>query len=318
MSIARRARYHLPGDTPDAPCARRETHTDTRTALLLVTPALLGLALFVALPFALAVVLSFTNLRLGSPLPVETVGLRHYLRLASDPAFLNALWNNARFALFIVPVQTALALGMALLLNRRLHGMVVFRTLFFLPVVFPLSLVSVVWVLIYAPGTHGTLNALLELLTAGAWVPRDFLRDPVLALPALMLTSVWQGVGLQMVVVLAGLQAIPAELYEAAALDGAGMWARFRHVTLPQLRNPLVFVVLVTAILAFRAFDQVRIMTHGGPGYRTTTLIYEAVQAGFDRAQVALSSAIAVVFFLVVSTTTLLLRRLLRQERVIQ
>ena len=278
-------------------------------------PAALGLAAFVALPFVLSVALALTNLRLGSPLPLEFVGLEQYRRLFADPAFQRALLNNALFAAVVVPLQTMLALALALLLNQPLRARALFRTLFFLPVVFPLSLVSVVWVLIYAPGPDGMFNALLEVLTLGAWTPRDFLHDPHWALPAIMLTSIWQGTGFQMVILLAGLQGIPATLYEAAAIDGAGPWARFRHVTLPGLRNTLIFVALVTTILAFRLFDQVQIMTHGGPRNATTTLMFEAVQAAFARQQVARGAAITVVLFLVVLGLTLLQRRIGRERR---
>lgn len=297
------------------PYFRAYRRREAAAAWLLTLPALTGLALFVAAPFALAVALSFTNLRLGSPLPLEFVGLRTYTRIFTDPMFARALVNNLVFAAVLVPLQTALALGLALLVNRRLAGVTVFRTLFFLPVVFPLSLVAVVWVLIYAPGPNGMLNAALKTLTLGAWAPRDFLHNPHLALAAVMLTSLWQGMGFQMVVLLAGLQGIPAELEEAAAVDGAGAWQRFRHVTLPQLRNPLIFVILVTSILAFRVFDQVRIMTQGGPDGATATVIYEAVRAGFDRAQLARGAAMSVVFFALVLTITLIQRRLLRQQR---
>jgi len=287
----------------------------SRTGWLFAVPALAGLLLFVALPFLLAVALACTNLRLGSPLAVSFVGLEQFRRILDDPLFLRALFNNALFAAVVVPVQTALALGLALLLNRRLRGIGVYRTLFFLPVVYPLSLVAVVWVLIFAPGPDGMLNALLHSLTLGAWTPHDFLHDPAWALPAIMLTSIWQGAGFQMVILLAGLQAIPRDLYEAAASDGASAWRRFIHVTLPQLRNPLIFVVLVTSILAFRLFDQVQIMTRGGPLGATTTAMYEAVQAAFVRQQVARGAAMTVVLFLVVLALALLQRRLLRQTR---
>jgi len=286
-----------------------------RQAWFFAAPALLGLLLFVALPFLLAIVLAFTNLRLGSPLPLEFVGIEQFRRIFSDPAFLRALLNNALFALVVVPLQAVLALILALLLNRKLKGLVLFRTLFFMPVVFPLSLVAVVWVLIFAPGANGTMNALLETLTLGAWIPRDFLHDPVLALPAIMLTSLWQGVGFQMVIILAGLQTIPGELYEAASIDGASRWRQFWNITLPQLRNTLIFVVLVTTILAFRLFDQVQIMTQGGPRNATTTAMYEAVQAAFTRQQVAKGAAITVVLFLIVLLITGLQRRLVKPER---
>jgi len=293
----------------------RRSSSSSGPALLFAAPSLIGLLLFVALPFVLAIVLAFTNLRLGSPLPLEYVGLEQFRRIFADEAFHRALINNAIFALLVVPLQTVLALMLALVLNRRLAGMAWFRTLFFMPVVFPLSLVAVVWVLIFAPGPGGMMNAALDTVTFGAWAPRDFLHDPQLALPAIMLTSIWQGMGFQMVIILAGLQAIPRELYEAARIDGASQWNQFLHVTLPQLRNTLIFVVLVTTILAFRLFDQVQIMTQGGPHYATTTAMYEAVQSAFERQQVARGSAITVVLFVVVLLITALQRRLLRQER---
>jgi multiple sugar transport system permease protein len=287
----------------------------TLTAWLMAAPALLGLLLFLLLPFLLALIFAFTNLRLGSPLPLEFVALKQFMRIFNDPGFLYALGNNLLFAAVVVPLQTTLALGLALLLDQGLRGTVIYRTLFFMPVVFPMSLVAVVWVLIYAPGPTGMMNSLFELLSFGHWQPRDFLRDTNLALPAIMLLSIWQGAGFQMVILLAGLQAVPRELHEAAALDGAGTWQRFRHVTLPQLRNPLIFVMLITTILAFRLFDQVQIMTRGGPDNATTTLMYEMVQAVFTRQQVARASAMSVIFFLLVLLVTLLQRRFARQEQ---
>lgn len=282
---------------------------------LMAVPALTGLLLFLALPFLLAVVLSFTNLRLGSPLTVEFAGLAQYEQIFTDKSFLRALLNNVVFAAMVVPLQTGLALMLALLLNHPLRGMAVFRTLIFMPVVYPMSLVAVVWILIFAPGPQGMMNAFLGFISLGAWQPKDFLHDPVFALPAIMLTSIWQGVGFQMVIVLAGLQGIPDDLYEAAAVDGAGRWQRFIHVTLPQLRNTLIFVALVTMILAFRLFDQVQIMTLGGPNDATTTVMFEAVRAAFERQQVARGAAISVVFFVIVLAITLVQRRLFRQER---
>lgn len=283
-------------------------------ALTMAAPALLGLLVFVAAPFVLAAGMSLTTLRLGSPLPVDFVGVEQYRRLLGDPSFRQALANNLAFAAMVVPLQTGLALGLAILLDRPLRGLPAFRTAFFLPVVFPMALVAVVWELLYAPGATGAVNALLGWATLGSWVPRDFLRDPALAMPSLVVLSIWQGVGFQMVILLAGLQAIPARLYEAAQLDGAGPWARFRHVTLPQLRNPLAFVVVLTTILAFRLFDQVRILTGGGPEKRTTTVIFEAVTAAFERQQIGRASAMTVVFFVVVLGLSVLGARLIREE----
>jgi multiple sugar transport system permease protein len=292
-----------------------QTRALISAGILFSLPALVGLLVFVAIPFVLAIGLSFTNLRLGSPLPIEFVGFTQFTRLFNDPVFTRALLNNLLFTVLVVPIQTLLALGLALLLHQPLKGRALFRTLFFMPVVFPLSLVSVVWILIYAPGPEGMLNSFIEMISFGHWQPRDFLHDPWFALPAIMLTSIWQGVGFQMVILLAALQGIPDELYEAAQIDAASRWQRFWFITLPQLRNALIFVMLVTTILAFRLFEQVQIMTHGGPRNSTTTVMYEAVQAAFTRQQVARGAAITVIFFLLVLIVTVLQRRFAQQER---
>jgi len=293
---------------------QRSLTDQTPSALLLAAPAIAGLMLFIALPFLSAVVLAFTNLRMGSPLPVEYIGFKQFSRIFHDADFLKAIYNNILFSLIVVPVQTLLSLILALLLNRKLRGMTLFRTAFFMPVVFPMSLVSVVWILIYAPGPDGLMNTVIDLISFGIWSPRDFLRDPTYALPAIMLLSIWQGAGFQMVILLAGLQSIPQDLYEAASLDGAEEWKQFFYITLPNLRNPLIFVMLVTTILAFRLFDQVNIMTRGGPDNATTVVMYETVQAVFTRQQVARASAMTVVFFIIVLIITWIQRRISRQQ----
>jgi multiple sugar transport system permease protein len=286
----------------------------TRAGLLMAAPAMAGLAAFVLVPFVLAFGLALTDLRLGSPLATRFAGLDQFARVLTDPVFLRALLNNALFAAVVVPVQTGLALLIALALDRPLYAMPVLRTLFFLPVVLPFVVVAVVWELIFAPGPAGPANALLGLATLGHWVPVDWLHDTRFALGAMAVLSVWQGVGLQMVILLAGLQAIPRTLYEAARVDGAGALATFRHVTLPGLRNVLVFVVTVTTILAFRLFDQVRILTRGGPEDATTTALYEAVAAAFDRQQVAVGSAMTVVWFVGVLAVTAGVRKIARRR----
>ncbi len=282
---------------------------------IMALPALLGLLLFIALPFILAVVLSFTNLRMGSPLPTEFVGLQQYIRVLSDSSFQHALLNNGLFTIVVVPLQTTLALALAVMLNQKLKGMVIYRTLFFMPVVFPMALVAVIWELIYAPNANGMMNAMLQTLSFGALEPLDVLNHPQLALPAIMLLSIWQGVGFQMVVLLAGLQEIPDVLYESAAIDRANSWNQFWHVTLPQLRNPLIFTALVTTILSFRVFAQVEILTQGGPLNATNTVMYEAVKTVFDRQQVGQASAMTVIFFVIVLVVTWLQHLVAQQER---
>lgn len=291
---------------------------DTRSGILMALPAVIGLILFVLIPFLLAIYLSTQNVKLNSPRPPKFVGLEQYQRILFDPQFAPTFWrgllNNAIFALVVVPVQTGIALGIALLLNRPLRGMGAFRTMFFMPVVFPMALVAVIWKLIYARGEDGLLNAAIHAMTFGSVGPQDWLGDSTWALLAIIVLSIWQGVGFQMVIILAALQGIPTTLYEAAAIDKASKWNQFRFITLPQLRNTLIFVVMVTSILAFRLFDQVYILTAGGPQNSTTTVMYQAVTTAFDQNNVGRASAITVVFFLIVLSLTLIQRRVLKEE----
>lgn len=292
---------------------------DTLPALTMVAPAALALVAFVVVPFVMAIWLSFHNVRLDSPTPPNFMGLEQYRRILVDPnfrgEFYRGLLNNLVFAVVVVPAQTALALGLAVLLNRPLRGMAFFRTFFFMPVVFPMALVAVIWKLIYSRDALGMLNAFLDTISFGALGPYDWLGNPRTALLSIIIMSIWQGVGLQMVIILAGLQGIPGDLYEAAALDRAGRWRQFVHVTLPGLRNTLIFVVMVTTILSFRLFDQIYVMTQGGPQEATTTVMYQAVTTAFDANNVGRASAITVLFFVIVLVVTLVQRRLLREER---
>jgi len=280
-----------------------------RAGWLFSAPALLLLAGFMLLPFLAAVVWSFTDHRLGSPLPTRWVWFEQYARALGSEAFRRAVLNNLLFALLVVPLQTALALAVALAINLHVRGIGILRAAFFLPVVYPMALVSVVWMLLYAPGPDAPANALLQAASFGLYHAGND-QGPLTmtwsALPAIAGCSIWQGLGFQTVILLAGLQGIPRELHHAAAMDGAGRWQRFRHVTLPGLCGPLVFTALVTTILAFRLFDQVRIMTQGGPDHATTTIMYEAVRAAHGRGDVGLGSAMTVLFFAIVCGITLI------------
>ncbi|MFJ3106778.1 carbohydrate ABC transporter permease [Streptomyces sp. NPDC086835] len=288
------------------------------TPLLFSAPAVALLALFLVFPFASAVVLSFSNQRLSSPLPVEFTGLENYRRIFADPQFWRAFSNNALFAAIVVPVQTAAALGLAVLVNRQLPGRLFFRTVYFLPTVTVMAVAAVVWKLLLLPES-GLVNGFLGTVTFGNFQP-GWLSSTSWAMPAIVVTSIWQGVGFQMVIFLAGLQAIPASLYEAARMDGAGPWQQFRHVTLPGLRNTMIFVINVTAIFAFRLFDQVYLMPQfpGGPLDSTRTMMLELLQTGYNRRMIGQAAAIAVVFFLFVLAVTFVQRRLGREERAVR
>lgn len=281
-------------------------------------PALGGLIAFVGVPFVYAVVLSFYNVRLGSPLPPRFFGIEQYRRLFTDPdmsgPFLRALLNNLTFTVVVVPVQTGLALALAILLNRKLKAIGVFRSLFFLPVVFPMALVAVIWRLILARSGDGLLNSALDAVSFGNWGAFDWLGDGLTAMASIIVLSIWQGVGFQMVILLAGLQQIPGELYEAAELDRASRWQQFRHVTLPGIRGTLAFVAMLTSVLSFRVFDQVYVLVKGGglDEDATRTVMYQAVTTAFDQNNIGQASAITVVFFLIVVALTLIQRRVLR------
>ena len=288
--------------------------------LLMSAPSLVGLIAFVGVPFGYAVVLSFYNVRLGSPLAPSFFGLEQYRRLFTDPdlsgPFLRALLNNLTFAAVVVPLQTALALALAILLNRKLKAIGLFRSFFFMPVVFPMALVAVIWRLILARSDQGMLNSLLDAVSFGNWGAFDWLGDSATAMASIIVLSIWQGVGFQMVILLAGLQQIPNELYEAARLDRATRRQQFRHVTLPGIRGTLVFVVMLTSVLSFRVFDQVYVLIRGGglDEDAARTVMYQAVTTAFDQNNIGQASAITVVFFLIVVALTLIQRRVVRPE----
>ncbi|WP_327721571.1 sugar ABC transporter permease [Streptomyces sp. NBC_00490] len=302
------------------PAKAGRKNQDRVHALLMVAPAVGGLIAFVGIPFGYAVVLSFYNVRLGSPLEPSFFGLEHYRRLFTDPdqsgPFLRALLNNLTFAAVVVPLQTGLALGLAILLNRKLKAIGLFRSLFFMPVVFPMALVAVIWRLILARSEQGMLNSLLDAVSLGNWGAFDWLGDTATAMASIVVLSVWQGVGFQMVILLAGLQQIPGELYEASELDRASRWQQFRHVTLPGIRGTLVFVALLTSVMSFRIFDQVYILIRGGglDEDATRTVMYQAVTTAFDQNNIGQASAITVVFFLIVLVLTIVQRRVVRPD----
>ena len=233
--------------------------------------------------------------------------------LVGDAVFIRSLINTIVFTVVIVIVQGGLALLLALLINSKMRGVNVFRTIYFVPVVMSMVVVSLLWQFIYSP-QGGLLNGLIGAISLGMVRPVDWLGNPTLSLPAVMLMSMWQAVGFQMVIWLAGLQMIPRHLYEAAAIDGAGRWAQFKDVTWPGLRNTAIFVFITITIAAFGLFTQIDVMTRGGPLNSTSTVIFQAVENGFRKQDLAYGSAISVVFFLLVLTVALIQRRLTRDR----
>ena len=233
--------------------------------------------------------------------------------VASDVVFMKALTNTLLFVLVVAPVQGGLALVLALLINQRLRGINVFRTIFFMPVVVSIVVVSLLWRFIYN-GSDGLLNNLLQTVTFGLFEPVDWLGNTTTALPSIMAMSIWQAVGFHMVIWLAGLQTIPPTLYEAAQIEGASKWQTFRYVTWPGLRNTAVLVLIVITMQAFALFAQIDVMTNGGPLDSTQTLVFQAVERGYGKQDISGGSTISVILFLLVLAISLIQRYLTREK----
>ncbi|MGW8226561.1 MAG: carbohydrate ABC transporter permease [Anaerolineales bacterium] len=297
--------------------ASRRKRNENLLAWLFSAPAVILLLIFLAIPFVMAVYLAFTDQRLipNPNLPTQFIGLRNFIRLISDEAFIRGVLNNFYFVIVVVPVQTALALLLAVLVNQKIRGSNTFRTIYFAPVVTAMVVVAIVWTFLYNP--QGLINSFIAMLSFGNLGPYDWLKNTGLVFPAIMVLSIWQGVGFQMVIFLAGLQEIPGELYEAAEVDGANKLQQFFNITIPQLRNTIIFVVLATTILAFKLFDQVQVMTQGGPQNASMTTMVYVIQQGWGQLKVGYASAVSVVFFIIVLIISLLQRFILREERMV-
>jgi multiple sugar transport system permease protein len=291
----------------------RTARAEQRAAWGMAAPALIGLLLFLGIPTLLALLLSFTNARLISPTGPSFVGVDNYTRaFTNDPTFVRSLFNTFYFAVVVVPLQSALGLALALLVNQKIRGVTIFRTIFFLPVVTSIVVVSILWTLLYQE--DGLINSMLHTVTGGAFNGVAWLQETWSAMPAIIVLSIWQAVGFHMVIWLAGLQTIPPELYEAARMDGANARAQFRYVTWPGLRPTLVFVAVTITIAAFALFVQIDVMTKGGPLDATGTIIFHAVQQGFRQQEVGYGAAISLIFFVLVLAVSLLQRRLTQEK----
>lgn len=242
-----------------------------------------------------------------------TIGETRWTLLAGDVVFMKSLINTIYFAMVIVPGQAGLGLGLALLINKRTTGVNFFRMIYFIPVVVSIVVVSILFRFIY-DGENGLLNSALVFLTGGRFTPVDWMANPATAMPAIMVMSAWQAVGIHMVIWLAGLQNIPYVLYEAADIDGANALQKFRYVTWPGLHNTAVFILVTITIAALGLFTQIHVMTQGGPLDSTSTVIFQAVRKGFEMQNIAYGSAISVVFFILVLTVAILQRYLTREK----
>ncbi len=278
--------------------ARREA----LTFYILILPWVIGFLIFLAYPMLRSLYLSFTSYNLLSP--PEWVGLRNFQRIFSDPDFWQSLKVTTLYALGSVPGGTIIALALAMVLAQKLRGVNFWRTIFFLPSILSSIAVAVLWLFIFRP-QDGLLNMALGLF--GIKGP-DWLLSEWWALPALILMS-WWSVGGQIVIYLAGLKGIPEVLYEAAEIDGATGWAKFRYVTIPMLSPTIFFNVVLAIIGALQVFDVGWVMTRGGPNKATLFYMLNLYERAFQLGQMGYASALAWILFIIIMIITLLVVR---------
>jgi multiple sugar transport system permease protein len=275
-----------------------------------VSPALLLIGVFFVLPVLAALLLSFTDFDLyaiGDIGNARFVGLANYSTLVHNPVFWLALKNTFYFALVAGPLTVAMSLGAALLVNAplvRMRGL--FRTIYFTPFVTTLVAVAIVWRYLYHP-QYGLLNHALGWFGID---PINWLGDPHWAMPAIILMATWKNFGYNMLILIAGLQSIPEDLYEAARLDGAGAIRRFRHVTLPMLGPTMLFVAVITMIGYFQVFTEPYVMTAGGPLKATETVVLLMYEEGFRWWRMGVAASYAFALFLIIMVGTLVQTRL--------
>jgi len=293
---------------------RRPPGEATAAGWLFVLPALVLIGVFFFLPVLASLALSFTDFDIyavGDADNARWVGVRNYETLFRSPLFWSALRNTFYFALVGGPLSIAASLGAALLLNAKLvRFRTFFRTVYFAPFVTTLVAVAIVWRYLYH-ARYGLINHALGFVGIA---PVDWLGDQAWAMPAIILMAVWKNFGYNMLILIAGLQAIPAELYEAAELDGASPLRRFVHVTVPMLAPTLLFVAVITMIGYFQLFAEPYVMTQGGPLRATTSVVLLMYEEGFRWWRMGYAAALAFVLFAIILVATLLQLRLRRAE----
>jgi multiple sugar transport system permease protein len=284
----------LGGRTAGHPGQRRRKPVERRRRILqaavFLAPALIILVVFVVAPMLSALRLSFTDSN-GFGI-ANWVGIANYVRVFTDPMILNSMANTLLYAVLFTPVAVIIALALAMALNSpglRLRGF--FRSALFLPFIVSLAVAAFAWSYLLNPQI-GLLSYWLDLIGIKLGNP---LENPVLAMPTVVLIAVWKNFGFYMVIFLAGLQDVPPSLYEAAKVDGAGPWRRMTNITIPMLSNTFGFVLIFALIAALQAFDQIYILTSGGPYGATQTVVYEIYEQGFQQLHLGFASALSYV-----------------------
>ncbi len=283
--------------------------THPLVALAFLLPGCIVIGAMVLYPALKAIAISFTDFNLINP--AQWVGWSNYVALWSDPFFIGAMKNTLLYLVVVVPVLVVLPIFLALLVNRNIPGIRFFRAAIYLPVVTSLVISALVWKWVYEE--KGLLNHFL-LASGLTDNPVGFLTDPTYALFSVMAVTVWSGMGYYMVIYLAGLQSIPRHLYEVAELEGVSTWQQTLHITIPLLRPFIAVVAVMSSIGAMKVFEEVYVMTQGGPLDATRTLVFHLYESAFVEFEMGYASAIGVVLFLLTGVFSLINLRLLRQR----
>ena len=279
-----------------------------RTGWLMVAPAIAQLGLWTAIPVIATFALSLTNYNVFD-FP-KWIGLENYIEIWNDPTFRKATWNTIVYTFWTVPVSMAIAVVIAVALNQKLRAQNWYRAAFFLPQVTATVAIAMVWLWIYDP-QQGLFNTALSVIgiPGHAW-----LASPDTALWAVSLVGVWQGIGLKMLIYIAALQNVDEALYEAASIDGASTLRKFFSITLPMLKPATFFVFVISIIGAFQVFDQVYVLTDGGPANATTMMTYEVYRSAFQNFRMGTACAQSVYLFAFLLVMTLVSRKLTRGD----
>lgn len=276
---------------------------ETAAGYLFVAPMMIGLIIFTLFPILCSILLSFTDWKFVSGLgKIRFVGLDNFIKLFSDPIFTQSLTNNL-ILLIVVPVTMLVSLILAVVINGRVYGKSAFKIIFFMPGISSAVAIAIVFQVIFHP-TYGPANSMLRAL--GLENPPLWLADPTYAILSVMFIMVWIDLGYNMLIYIAGLQNIPADLYEAAELDGASTWQKFKNITWPLL-TPTTFFLLITGVIgSFKAFNLIKVLTDGGPANSTSTIVYDMYQTAFINLKTGYASSISVVLFLMILLVTAL------------
>jgi putative chitobiose transport system permease protein len=276
---------------------------------LFLLPALLVLGLTVFYPALQAFFLSFTRYEYDITQPPMWIGLENFQRLLADAVFWKTLRNTLVYLIGVVPILVIAPLGLAILVNQTLRGISWFRAAYYVPVVISMVVAGIAWRWLYAE--NGLFNQLLGALRLSEGIP--WLTSPKFALFSVMLVTIWKGLGYYMVIYLAGLQSIPADLYEAAAIDGSVGWRKHWDITVPLMRPYLFLVAVISAISATKVFEEVYIMTQGGPRSSSKTLVYYVYERAFQDLEISYACTIGLVMFLLILALSVLRLTLNRQ-----